>query len=78
MATSPRIQRRIESIQSELIYIEAWLENNPNGINSYNIGSRGLSYMNPLQVLALKNKLEDELLALEMPGGRFKRVMPLR
>ena len=78
MATSPRITRRIQTIKTELAYIEQWLANNPNGIANYHIGSRALGYLDPLRVLQMKDELEDELDSLLHPGNRFRRAFGIR
>jgi hypothetical protein len=78
MTQNPRIKRRIERIQGDILIIEEWLKGNKAGIDNYSIGSRSLKYMDPIRLLQLKNELEDELDTLENPGGRFRRVIPVR
>jgi len=78
MATSPRIKNKITNIQAELVYIDAWLKNNPTGVSNYSFGTRSLGYIDPIRALQLRNELQEELDTLLYPGGRFKRVMPVR
>ena len=78
MAQNPRITRRITRIKADLAIIQQWLDGNSAGIEGYKIGSRDLRYLDPIRLMELKNKLEEELEGLEFPGGRFRRAVPIR
>lgn len=78
MAQSQRTARKIERLKADLLIVEKWLANNEAGISNHRTGTLGIGYLDPIRAMELKRQLEDELTSLMYPGGRFKRVVPMR
>lgn len=81
MAVATAAQRRksakLKKAKEELEFIDAAYRAIITGAQQYSLGSRSVSKAQLATIIDEKKRLEDLIDALENPGSRFKRVVPV-
>lgn len=80
MSTINQQRRRVRKLaraREDLERVRHAIKQIEGGAQQYSMGSRSLSKASLATLYAERDKLEDLIDALEHPGARFKRVVPL-
>lgn len=76
-AVKKRRAARLAKAKEELKFLDAAYRAIIGGAQQYGLGSRSVTKAQLSTIIAEKNRLEDLIDALERPGGRFRRVVPV-
>ncbi|MDR1704862.1 MAG: hypothetical protein LBS19_09315 [Clostridiales bacterium] len=77
MALNPRDKRRLERAKGDYDFYKEAERAIVGGAQQYSMGSRSVTKAQLSYIQKRINELEDTIDALELPGSRFKRVVPI-